>query len=133
MSTEKKPLGITATAVYSVFCGLIYLPVGLLLLVASQVPESSSLSLPFGICMCALGVFMLATVYGLWSLQEWGRTLSVWLSGISVILGVISIFPIWPQQQFTVSNAVLQLVGIGICVIIITYLSKQDIKSLFKP
>lgn len=131
MSTTKKPLGITATAIYSAFSGLIYLPVGLLLLIASQAPGSSSLYMAGGVFMCVLGVFMLAAVYGLWSLQEWGRALSLWLSGISAILGVISIFPIWPHQQFSVSNAVLQLVGIGICAIIVKYLSKQHIKSLF--
>lgn len=131
MSTNKKPLGIIATAIYGGFSGLIYLPVGFLLLLVSQVPDSSILHTAGGIFMCVLGVFMLASVYGLWSLQEWGRVLSLWLSAISIVLGGISIFPIWPNQLFTLANAVLQIVGIGICALIITYLSRQHIKGLF--
>jgi FtsH-binding integral membrane protein len=131
MGTNKKPLGITAATIYAALSGLIYFPVGLVLLLASQVPDSSSLYTAGGMLMCVLGVFMLASVYGLWSLQEWGRVLAIWLSGTSVVLGGISIFPIWPNQQFTVANAALQLVGIGISALIIAYLTRQPIKGLF--
>lgn len=131
MATNKKPLGLTATAIYSGFSGLIYLPIGFLLLLASQAPEGGGLFTAVGVLMCVLGVFMLACVYGLWSLQAWGRVLALWLSGISILLGAVSIFPIWPDQQFSIANAVLQLVGIGIAILIMTYLSKFHVKALF--
>jgi hypothetical protein len=137
MAVTKKPFGITATAVYAAFSGLVCLLAGLIFLIASQTPavsetpNGSAVFTAGGLFLCVLGVFFLASVYGLWSLQEWGRVLTLWLSGISIVLGFISIFPIWPEQQFTVSNTILQLVGIGIYILIITYLSKKHIKGLF--
>lgn len=132
MATIKKPLGITATAVYAAFSGLLYLPIGLILLIAAQANDSKGLFIAGGLLLSALGIFMLASVYGLWSLQEWGRKLTLWLSAISIVLGVVAIFPIWPKQQFTMANTILQFFGIGICVLIITYLSKTPIKGLFE-
>lgn len=127
----KKPLGITATAIYSALNGVINLLIGLFLLIVSQARDSSIIYMAVGVLGCILGVFMFTAVYGLWSHQEWGRKLSIWLYGISAIFGIISIFPIWPQQKFTAFNTVLQLVGIGICAIIIRYMLKQHIKSFF--
>jgi uncharacterized membrane protein (DUF2068 family) len=131
MASKNKPFGITATAVYAAFAGILYLPIGSVLLLAGNMPEGVALFTAAGILLLTLGVLMLASVYGLWSLQEWGRTLSKWLAGISILLGIASIFPIWPKQQFTISNTVLQLVGIGVAILIIVYLSKPHIKSLF--
>ncbi len=132
MSATKKPFGVTATAVYATFSGIIYLPIGFILLFVGQTPEGDGLFTAAGILLSVLGVFMLASVYGLWSLQEWGRTLSKWLAGISILLGIVAIFPIWPKQQFTISNTILQLVGIGVAALIIVYLSKPYVKALFE-
>jgi hypothetical protein len=132
MAATKKPFGVTATAIYAAFSGIIYLPIGFILLIVGQTPEGGGFFTAAGILLFVLGVFMLASVYGLWSLQEWGRTLSKWLAGISILLGVVAIFPIWPKQQFTISNAILQLVGIGIATLIIVYLSKPHVKALFE-
>lgn len=132
MATTKKPLGITATAVYYAFCGIIYLPIGLILLFASALPKGGSLFALGGALLMVLGVFMLASVYGLWSLQEWGCKLTKWLSAIAVVLGIVAIFPIMPKQEFTIANTVLQLAGIGIAVLIMVYLSKPHIKALFE-
>lgn len=71
-TTTTKPLGMTATAVYAAFSGLIYLSMGLLFLFASQASTSGILFTACGLMFCVLGMFMLAYVYGLWSLQEWG-------------------------------------------------------------
>ena len=79
-----------------------------------------------------LGVLMLASVYGLWSLQDWGRKLTVWLYGISILLGIIAIFPVMPKQHFTAANMIIQLAGIGIAALVVVYLSKLHIKALFE-
>lgn len=131
MTITKKPLGVTAIAVYHAFCGLVYLPLSLGLLVVGALPNGQSLFAAGGGLLMVLGVFMLASVYGLWSLQEWGRKLTSWLSVVDILLSAIAIFPIMPEQQFTVSNAILQLVGIGIAILIIAYLSENRIKALF--
>jgi hypothetical protein len=128
---NKKTLGVTATAIYSAFSGLIILPIGLLLMFAGEAARGNTLFMLGGIFACFLGIFLLASVYGLWTLQEWGRQLTIWLFGFSILLGLISIFPLWPGQQFTIANTVLQLLGILICVLIIRYLTKERIRDIF--
>ena len=78
-----------------------------------------------------VGLLLLAAGYGVWTLQEWGRNLTLWLCAISIPLGIISILPIWPGQRMTIGNTVLQIVGVAVNVLIILYLIKPEIKTLF--
>lgn len=129
---KKKTLGVTATAIYGSFSGLILLPIGLLLLIFSETKDGNLYFMLGGLLFSVLGIFLLASVYGLWTLQEWGRRLTIWLSVISIVLGLISVFPIWPNQNITLSNTLLQVIGIAICIVIIRYLSRDHIKVLFE-
>ena len=132
MANKKKPFGIIAIAVYAAFSGVILLPSGLFLLLAGQTPGSTGLILTlYGVLACVLGVVLFASIFGLSSLQEWGRQSMFWVSLISIPLGVVSIFPILPNQQFTTGNTVLQLVGIGISLLILHYLTRTHVKALF--
>lgn len=108
-------------------------PLGLLLLVAGQVSGADGvLFTSVGILFCILGVALLAVTYGLWSLQELGRKVMFWLSGAFIPLGVVSIFPVWPGQEITMGNTVLQVVGIGVSGLIMFYVSRSRIKTLFE-
>jgi hypothetical protein len=129
----RKPFGVIATAVYAGFGGVIMFPLGLLLLVAGQVSGADGvLFTSVGILFCILGVALLAVTYGLWSLQELGRKVMFWLSGAFIPLGVVSIFPVWPGQEITMGNTVLQVVGIGVSGLIMFYVSRSRIKTLFE-
>jgi uncharacterized membrane protein (DUF2068 family) len=94
-------------------------------------PEGGELLTATGVVLCVFGVFMLVSVYGLWTLQAWGGSLAVWLAVVSILFGVIAIFPIFPSQEFTVANTVLQLIGIGVAVLVIRYLKSHRINALF--
>lgn len=133
MASMRKPFGVIATAVYAGFGGVIMFPLGLLLLVAGQVSGADGvLFTSVGILFCILGVALLAVTYGLWSLQELGRKVMFWLSGAFIPLGVVSIFPVWPGQEITMGNTVLQVVGIGVSGLIMFYVSRSRIKTLFE-
>lgn len=132
MVSKAKPFGIIAIAVWAAFSGIIFLPTGFLLFIAGQADGSKGLFFTgVGILFSALGVVALACVYGLWSLQEWGRKTMLWYSLVSIPFGIISIFPIWPEQQMTTGNTVLQLVGIAINAVIVAYLSLPHVKVIF--
>jgi uncharacterized membrane protein HdeD (DUF308 family) len=126
----KKTLGITATAFYFALSSIVYTLAGLIVTIASA-EKASTLLTVIGTLLIVFGVFLFASVYGLWSLQEWGRKLAIWLSAISIVLGIVAIFPIMPKQQFSIANTILQLVGVAVCSLIISYLSKVNNKSLF--
>ena len=129
--TTKKPLGLVAIAVYCAFSGCILLLVGFLALFASQIPEGGGLFTAIGVLFSALGVFLLVAVYGLWSFQAWGKTLAIWLAIVSILLGILAILPILPDQKFTVGNTILQIIGIGVNLIIIRYLRQERVAALF--
>lgn len=124
-----KPLGIILTALYfGIANGL--LPV----LGSIPLLFMSGLSLPawvtiLGVAMLSIGVVSFATCYGLWVLIEWGRKLAIAICAISIPLQLISLK--MPGQEITSGTVVMVVVGIAFDVLIIWYLLKDDIKSLF--
>jgi len=133
VANKKKPFGLIAIAVYAAFSGVIFLPSGLFLIIAGQAPGSTGLIFTlYGILACILGVVLLAAIFGLVTFQEWGRQSMFWVSLVSIPLGVVSIFPILPNQQFTTGNTVLQLVGIGVSLLILNYLTRPHVRTLFR-
>lgn len=129
---KNKPAGIVLIAIYSALSGLLTFSIGSVLLLASAVPEMPIWIVLMGIICIVLGVFLLAAVYGLWSIQTWGLKITKWLYVISIPLSVVSIFPVYPDSEMTTGNTVLQIVGIGLAMIIIYYLSKPRVVTLYQ-
>lgn len=129
---KDKPAGIVAIAIYSAFCGVILLGVGALMMLASGVPDLPLWITLSGVVFMGMGVFLLVSMYGLWSIQGWGLKLAKWIYIVSIPLGVISIFPIYPESEMTTANTILQLIGIGLAASIIRYLSKPKVVSLYQ-
>jgi hypothetical protein len=131
MASRSKPLGITLVALYSALSALMLIPAGCTITLLGQVPGIGGFASIFGYFSSLLGLLSCAVVYGLWTLQEWGRSLAYWFYIVSIPLGVIAIFPPLAGQKATAGNAVFQLVSIAIDLIVVAYLSKQQIKDLF--
>ena len=131
MSKNKKPIGLTLIAVYSAFSGFFSLVGGGLLLLASAIPDMPAWITIVSLITTISGVLLLASVYGVWTLQSWGLNLTFWLYVVYIPLGILSIFPIYPDSEMTVGNTVLQLVGISASVLILMYLNKNQTKTLF--
>lgn len=131
MKFSRKSFGITLTTVYSTFTGGAYLITGWMLLLKAPSENNINALTAFGLMLCILGVFALTSVYGLWSIQEWGRALTIKIAVASMVLSFVSIVPLWPNQEFTIANTVVQVIGIGISVRIINYFSHQRIKDIF--
>jgi uncharacterized membrane protein (DUF2068 family) len=134
MTDKKKSFGLVATVVYSVFSGIVCLPLGFIIVLAGQAPGLNGLLFTVvGLLIFVLGVVAIVGSYGLWSFQEWGRRTMLWLYVVYIPLGVVSIFPIWPKQQFTVGNLILQLVGLIAAGLIVFHLSRPATRTLFTP
>lgn len=131
--THKKPLGVTAIAVYAAFSGVLFLLTSIVSLLVTEMSDGEDAAI-FAICgvvLMLLGVFFIAAVYGLWTLQDWGRKLAQWLFAMTVVLNLALIFPILPQQEFTATNAFLQIISAVFSVLIVFYLSQARVKALF--
>ncbi|NQY26728.1 MAG: hypothetical protein HRT92_06065 [Piscirickettsiaceae bacterium] len=129
---KNKPVGIVLIAIYSALSGLLIFGLGALMMFASAIPDMPIWITLLGVIFMALGVFLLAAMYGLWSIQTWGLKASKWLYVISIPLGLISIFPIYPDSEMTTANTILQLLGICLAAFIIYYLSKPSVVALYQ-
>lgn len=126
---QTKPLGIILTALYFAIANGLMSVVGsipMLFMSGFSVPVWIIL---LGVVMLVFGVLSLATCYGLWVLVEWGRKLAIAISAVSIPISLASLKI--PGQETTPGTVVLVVVGIAIDVLIIWYLLKDPVKSLF--
>jgi hypothetical protein len=68
--------------------------------------------------------------YGIWSLREWGRILSIGLAAVSLLISLPGLF--FMGLHFTLFFGGLRLVRIAISGFIIWYLMQPQIKVLFR-
>lgn len=100
-------------------------------MVLGQTPEAPALASLFGLLLMVLGFLFVASAYGLWTVQDWGRAFASWIYAASIPLGILAMFPIFPSQRPSLGNALLQLAGIAIDVIIIAYLALPATRQFF--
>lgn len=132
MSTRSKPLGIILIALYSGLFGLASFPLGCTAILLSGAPGVGALPSIVGFFVTVLGILLLASAYGLWTIQPWGRAFSWWLYAISIPLGALSILGLFPGQQASVGNTIFQLLGIAVDCLIIWYLGRTEAQYLFE-
>lgn len=94
-------------------------------------PGIGALPVFVGIIATILGFLLLASVYGLWTIQQWGRSLSFWIYIVEIPLGVLMIFPVFSGMPMNAGNTLLQLVGIAIDLVVIAYLASPEIREFF--
>jgi len=81
-----------------------------------------------GYLVSLFGIFEITAAYGIWSLAKWGRSLTIILCILSILLSFLSLI----GQKLTFGVISLTLMGIALLVAIILYLSKPDVKRLFQ-
>lgn len=93
----------------------------------SQAPGVGAYLAVLSLIVFATGALLISACDGLWTFQEWGRNLFRWRCIVSIPLGLISIFPVWPGQRMSLGNALLQIAGIVLNVVMIQYLTRPDV------
>jgi uncharacterized membrane protein HdeD (DUF308 family) len=109
-SHKNRPLGVTIISVLTAIGGIIFLASGAVLLLIG-----------IGIIFLALGVAYLVMAYGLWTGKRWAWTITLILSGIGIILAIISI----------AAGNIGSIVSIIIHAVVIYYLYKPSVKVYF--
>jgi RNA polymerase subunit RPABC4/transcription elongation factor Spt4 len=147
VSGIKRPMGVTFIMFYTVINSFLAIIVGLFISHIGFAIASGAGSLLEGLPVAAgignwlllfvgllgylalfYGVFELTAALGLLNLAEWGRKLAVVLYIISIPIYFLSL----TVQRLTVSVVFLTLVGIGISIVIILYLSSPGVKRFFQ-
>jgi len=141
VTIRKKPLGITLIVIYTAFNGALSLLVGTLMfyivlsarmLVRNVVPSYISLGgktiVPFWSSLCVIliilgGVASLASCYGLWSLQKWGRKLAIVLYVAFIPWSILGLFIV----GITAASVILVIASIITDIVILRYLFKSQV------
>ena len=121
-----KPLGLVLVVLYTALSGLTSLFASGLVLLASAIPGVPLWIGLFGFFLLIYTLLLFASVYGLWSLQAWGFNLAMFIYLVSIPIGLLAIFPILPDSQFSTFNTIYQLIGIAISVLVLWYLSRPN-------
>jgi hypothetical protein len=149
----KKPMGVMFIVFFTTFIGLLTLLGGVILSIAGYVGLGIVAEIPFlggpfgsglteatkskwslffsgiaGYFLLFLGIFDLTAAYGIGSLAEWGRKLAAVLYIIAVPLSLLSLIGL----HLTFALVILELIWIAVLLIILSYLSKTDVKRLFQ-
>lgn len=124
--TAAKPLGIILVGIYTGINGLLSVLTGVGLMFAGAVISHAWAPI-FGFAMLLFGVMAFAAVYGIWTLAPWGHSLGRIIYSVSIPLGLVALL-----MDRAMGNIVLQAVGIALAIWILIYLTKPEIKSLFR-
>lgn len=129
--SKKKPLGITLITLYNAVFAVMFLPVGCMATVATGIPEMPQYTGLIGLFYLGFGLLLAATVYGLWTLQDWGRVVTIWLNIVCLPMAVLAIFGLFPYAKVSLGNTVFNLIYIALAIWMIKYLRSEDIHILF--
>jgi uncharacterized membrane protein (DUF2068 family) len=82
-----------------------------------------------GILLAVVAVLSLACAIGLWTLQNWGRILTI----AFIVLGLLAMVPdlYTALTKFNIESLIVQLIGVGIDVVILAYLFTPRVKDAF--
>jgi uncharacterized membrane protein HdeD (DUF308 family) len=110
-SQRNRPLGVTIIAILLAIAGIISFVSGLVLLI-----------ILIGIVFLALGIAYFVMAYGLWKGRSWAWTISLILSGIGIVMGIVYII------QDPLGGGIINLIINGV---IIYYLTRPNVKAFF--
>ena len=68
--------------------------------------------------------------YGMWTLRNWARWITVIITAISLIVGAISLVAI--ATNINLSTLLLSLLRIGLCLLVLWYLWTPGVRAAFR-
>jgi len=124
---KNKPAGIVAIVVYSVFGGVLCLALGGVLMLASAMPKAPAEFGALFYFITIIGIVGLVSAYGLWTLQVWGRILTMVIYGISIPTSIYS--AVTDQSQ---NLMILNIGGAISSIIVVVYLLRAQTLLYFR-
>lgn len=68
--------------------------------------------------------------YGMWTLRNWARVVTIMITAVSLVYAVVSLAQI--ASHINPSTLVLSLVRIGLCLLVLWYLWRPDVRAAFR-
>jgi lysylphosphatidylglycerol synthetase-like protein (DUF2156 family) len=126
---KQRPLGVTIISILTILGGIGFLATGIVPLVATPFLSDSNvspavlvgLSSGIGIALIILGLAYFVMAYGLWKGKGWAWSITVVLSFVGIVLGVVSI----------ATGNVAAIFHIIINAVVLYYLCRTHVKMFF--
>jgi len=122
LKTLTMPFGIRLVAMYSILTVIGIGPAWL----APFLGEPTMVDILAGSVVALFVILLIAIVYGLLKLKQWGHKLAKVVYSIAIVFGAIALIP-----DLAIENVIQQGISIAIAIWIIIYLRKEHIKALF--
>lgn len=120
-----KPLGVLVISILNGLGGAILAIVGMIGFLAGVGVNDMGV-LFIGLITSIFGTLFLALTYGLWMLTDWGHRYTKMAYIVSIPITLISLI-----TDFSATSLVSSIISIAICVWVIIYLAKPNIRQLF--
>jgi uncharacterized membrane protein (DUF2068 family) len=137
----QRPIGVTILALFD-FLGMVVLLLGGLLLAVGMGVAGMSKEVAGGMGAILAGVgifgavfcFILAVLYGvlgwgLWSLKNWARIITVVFAGIGLAFGALGL--VMSLIHFEIFSLFLQAVPVAVNALIVWYMLQPHVKQAF--
>ena len=131
-----RPLGIVLVGIYDVFFGLLMLSVGLAGVVVGQVvadlpvflipPDSPIVLILVSLAALVFGTIVLATAYGMWSLQTWGWRLQIVICFTDILLNAHALLANPPS-----AGSLFAVAGLFVDSGILLYVSRSRLRERY--
>ncbi len=120
-----KPVGVLVISILNGLGGAILAIVGMIGFLAGVGVNDMGV-LFIGLITSIFGTLFLALTYGLWMLTDWGHRYTKMAYIVSIPITLISLI-----TDFSATSLVSSIISIAICVWVIVYLVKPNIRQLF--
>lgn len=120
-----KPVGVLVISILNGLGGAILAIVGMIGFLAGVGVNDMGV-LFIGLITSIFGTLFLALTYGLWMLTDWGHRYTKMAYIVSIPITLISLI-----TDFSATSLVSSIISISICVWVIVYLAKPNIRQLF--
>lgn len=141
-----RPTGVVLIAIYHFLSAIFLVFLAIFLVVGGSVlgtmfgmGRNGMGGLGLGLVVGVMGAAFVAVFaivaavagYGIWTLREWGRILSIVLAAISILISLPGL--LFLGLHFNLFFGGYRLLRIAVNVLIIWYLVQPQIKALFRP
>lgn len=129
---QEKPLGIVLVALFNGFLGLLLVPIGYVTAMALGVRGAPSYASLYGFLSMALGLLMLASAYGLWVKQPWGRLFAIRVEWAMLPISALGLLGALRGTKVSASHLLSSVLGMVLTAFILHYLRREDIRQMYE-
>lgn len=128
---DRKPLGIVLITLLCTFWGVLLVLTGYVTSVAIGVRGAPAYAGVYGFLSVVLGLAMLASAYGLWTLQTWGRACAIGSEIATLVLSTLSLVGLFLGGRVATGTVIASGLGFALMLLALRYLQSDAVRQMY--